>query len=159
MSTKAYTLIIIGAGLLLLIGGFLLGWNVKPAHTCPEITDSVLVKGDTAWIASDTTYIAVWANLPAITDTVNEEIIKSSSIDSIFVHNEDAIRIQAEVEYNLGTDLFDWLMEIDHKDFASHQTDTLKIYTAVMVETEVDNPLWIISTVISIILLGLAIIF
>jgi len=157
MSTKAYTLIIIGAGLLLLIGGFLLGWNVKPIKTCSEIVDSVYIEGDAVWITSDTTYIIKWKNLLAVTDTTG--IIKSSSIDTIFTHNEDAIKIEAKISYNTKTDVFDWLMKIDHKDFSSHTTDTLKVYMTEIEVREIDNPLWITISIAEFILLLLAIVF
>ena len=173
MSTKAYTLIIIGAGLLLLIGGFFLGWNVKPAPSCPVI-DSTLVKTDTAWIRSDTTYTAEWS-LPAQTDTVpsfmgdggdnewvaytKDDLVKSSSIDTIFCHNEDAIRVQATVSYNLLTDTFDWLMNIEHKDFQLHTTDTLKVYLTETVEIQTTDPMWVLLSIAEFFLIILAIIF
>jgi len=154
VSDRTYTLIIIGAGLLLLIGGFFLGWNVKPAPSCPTVVDSVIVKGDTAWIASDTTYIAVWS-LPAQTDST----VKSSSIDTIFTHNEDAIRVQAEVSYNLLTDTFDWLMNIEHKDFQLHTTDTLKVYLTETVEIQTTNPWLVVLAIAEFFLIILAIVF
>ena len=159
MSNKAYTLIIIGAGLLLLIGGFFLGWNVKPAHTCPVVTDTVLVKGDTAWLPSELQLTYGWEDLPAETDTVDEEVIKSSSVDSTFTYDKDVVRIQAEVKYNLETDLFDWLLNIEHKDFGSHQTDTLKVYIMETVEIETSNPFWLMLSIAEFFLIILAIIF
>ena len=140
-----------------MIGGFFLGWNVKPAPSCPTVVDSVIVKGDTAWIRSDTTYIVKWKELPAITDTV--EGVKSSSIDTIFCHNEDAIRVQATVSYNLLTDTFDWLMNIEHKDFQLHTTDTLKVYLTETVEIQTTDPMWVLLSIAEFFLIILAIIF
>ena len=173
MSTK--TLIGIGLIFLFFVGGAFLGYYIKKCEPCPEVKDSVLVKGDTVWLSSDTTYIVKWKDIPAETDTApsfirdgddtgwtvysKDDFTKSSSIDSIFTSGLDAIRIQAEVKYDMETDVFDWLLNIEHKDFASHQTDTLKIYMTETIEVEIDNPLWIWSTIISIILLGLVIIF
>jgi len=157
MSTKTFVLIIIGVSLLFGALCFYAAWNFKPVETCPEIKDSVLVKGDTVWMSPDTTYIVKWKEIPAVTDTTGK--IKSSLIDSIFVSNKDAIKVKAKVEYNTETDMFDWLLNIEHKDFASHQVDTLKIYLVETVEIEVADPLWIGSAIVATIALFLSLIF
>lgn len=157
MSTK--TLIGIVLIFLFLVAGIFLGWNIKPIEHCPEPVDTLKIKGNIEYLLSDTVFTVKWKDLPVETDTINEEVIKSSSIDSTFAHNEDAIRVEAKVKYNTVTDLFEWLLDIEHKDFASHQTDTLKIYMTEVKEIEFDNPIWIGSTIASVILLLLAIIF
>jgi len=158
VSTKAYTFIIIGAGLLLFIGGIFLGWNVKPVKPCPVI-DSVDVQTDTIWLPSEKEYIVKWKDLPAETSTVDEETIKSSSIDSVFTSGLDAIRIKAEVNYNVGFDTFDWFMEIEHKDFDFHSIDTMRVYITETVVVQTTDPMWVLLSIAEFFLIILAIIF
>lgn len=157
MSNKAYT-IIIGVGLLIFtIGGFFLGRETKTFEPCP-IIDSLDVKTDTLWLPSDTTYVTKWS-LPAETEIVDEELLKTSSIDTIFTHNQDAIRVKAEVNYYPVFDTFDWFLEVEHKDFDFHTIDTMKVYITETVEIQTTDPLWVLLTIAEFFLIILTIIF
>ena len=155
MSTK--TLIGIGLIFLFFIGGVFLGWNIKPIKSCPEIIDSVYVEGDTVWVSSDTTFVIKWKSLPAAQEPWIPRA--SSDIDTIVVSNQDTISVAVIVEYWQEQGVFDWYMEIEHRDFDFHKTDTLKVYLVEEVKIMVTNPWWVVSTIVATLLLALSLIF
>jgi len=163
MSAKTYTLIIIGASMLFLIIGFLLGWDIKPVKTCPLVGDSVYVAGDTVWFPSDTVAIYKWKYLPAKTDTIWVEntsmAVKSSDIDTTLISNQDTIEVAAIVQFYPSWDVFDWYMEIEHRDYNFQRIDTIKIKEYTMEKVEVTNPWWIVSTGVITLLFIISLIF
>jgi len=123
MDNKIYTLSLIGAGIVLIIIGGLLGWNLKPVKVCPIIIDSVLVKGDPYPVYRDTT-IYITSSQPA--ETVNDSIKQTTFTETVVSH-QDTITITSVVEYNPVKDIFNLAQKIDHKDYSFNRVDTLKI--------------------------------
>lgn len=157
MSTKAYTLILIGAGIILLVGGIFIGTKLIKKEPCPEITDSIYVVGDTVLVPYPVEVIK-WkekqVGIPNVDSTIYTAIF-----DSQFVSHKDTIGIKAEISFNDNSKEFGMDMDIEHRDVEIFRTDTIKINYTEIREIEVDNPLWIWTTVISGLLLILSIIF
>jgi len=137
----------------LFVLGMLLDKCNEPPVVIP-VNDTTYVQGDKIWLPSDTTVIYVWRSLPAITDTVWMEdsssvITKSSDVDTMFVNNQDTIEVAVIVDYYPGWDVFDWYMEIEHKDYDFSRIDTLTIKEYIPVEIKVAAWEWVVATIVS----------
>jgi len=155
MIDKTLVYVLIGAGLVVLLVGGLLGWYVKPEKNCPIIIDTVLVKGDTIPIPYPVEVIKWKEKQPGIPNI--DSTVYTAVFDSSFVSHKDTIGIIATVSHNEKTKEFLLEnMEIEHKDYDFFRVDTLKKYYPK--EVEVNNPDWITATVTSTVLLLLAII-
>lgn len=155
MSTKTLVIVIIGAALLaLLIGGYI-GWTLKPVKVCPVITDSSYVIGIPYLVPYPVTVIKWEKKQPAIKTNSGYVAV----FDSEFVSHKDTIGIKSLVSFNDSTKNFSMDMDIEHKDYESFRIDSVKYTVIETKEVEVDNPLWIWTTVAGGILLILSIIF
>jgi hypothetical protein len=157
MGNKTYTLILCGVGVLLLFIGGLLSWYIKPEKVCPAITDSVYVKGDTIKVPYPDTVLVWKEKQSAVYDSVNQEY--EGYFDSSFVNNDDTILVDLAVVFAEKTKDFEIDMNIEHKDYEKIRVDTIKVNYVDIKEVEIDNPLWVWSTVIGGILLLVSIIF
>ena len=158
MSDNTKTLILIGSGIFMIVVGFLLGWNIKPTKVCPTIIDSVYVIGDTVFIPYPVEVIK-WKEreTAVIYDSTEQEY--EGYFDSLFVSHRDTIGIDLAVVFAEKTKEFEIDMNIQHKDVEIFRTDTIKVNYTEIKEIEVDNPLYIWTTVIGGLLLLLSIIF
>ena len=151
---------LIGAGVVICIGiGILIGWNVKSVKTCPEIKDSIFVFGDTLIVYKDTLHTIEWIQIPAISDTDSVDMVTKSFVkDTTMVSNRDTIKIKTDVKYYPDKDVFDLGMNIEHKDYEMLRIDTVKINYIEIKEIEVQNPIWVTTTITSTVFLLLALI-
>jgi len=154
MTDKIYTIILVGAGLVILLVGGLLGWYVKPEKTCPLIQDTLYIKGDTLLVPYPVEIIKWREKQPAVKTSEGYTAV----FDSEFVSHKDTIGINTLVSFNDSSKIFDMDMDVKHKDFESIRVDTIKVNYIETKEIEVNNPDWITATVTSTVLLLLAII-
>jgi hypothetical protein len=154
MIDKTLVYVLIGAGLVILLVGGLLGWYVKPEKTCPIIQDTLYVQGDTLLVPYPVEIIKWREKQPAV--IIEKEY--TAKFDSEFVSHRDTIDIKSIIGFDDSSKIFDMDMDVKHKDFESIRVDTIKVNYIETKEIEVNNPDWITATVTSTVLLLLAII-
>lgn len=157
MSDRVLLYIIIGAFLFAVGLGIFAGWHLKPNIKCPVIKDTLYVKGDTIPVPYPVTVIKWKEKQPAIHNPVTEEY--EGYFDSSFVSNNDTIEVDAAVIFMEKTKEFLWDIDIEHKDYESFRVDSVKYTVIEIKEIEVDNSIWIYTTIVGGILLILSIIF
>lgn len=155
MSDRVLLYVIIGAFLFAIGLGMFAGWHIKPDKQCPVIKDTIYVKGDTVLVPYPVTVIKWKEKQPAI----DEKDGYSAIFDSSFINHKDTIDVKAKVNFYTSTKEFGINMDIKHKDYETFRVDSVKYTVIEIKEVEVDNPLWIWTTVAGGILLILSIIF
>lgn len=139
MSNQKYTLLLIGAGILIFIGGLATGWFVKPVKVCPDIRDSIFVQGDPYPVYRDTTFII---NYPSQPTQITNEGDKQAYFDTLIVSGKDSISVLSVVTFNPVDEIFDLMQDIRHKDYSEIRVDTLKIRITEIKEVHIDPPFY-----------------
>lgn len=135
--TQKVKYLLIGAGIVIFVGlGILIGWNVKPTITCPDV-DTLYVKGNPYPVYRDTTIYISYPVEPAHTD---EQGIKRAVFDTTVISGKDEIFVETLVRYNPADDIFSLVNMIEHKDVETIRIDTLKIKVTEV--KYVDNPFY-----------------
>jgi len=135
--------------ILLIFGaGFFTGRYTHKCN-CPEIKDTVLVKGDSILVPYPVETIRWLEKKPAL--QAGRKFYQI--FDSLFVSNNDTIGIKAKVEFNDSTKEFTLDMDIQHRDYDFTRVDTLKIKVETIKEIETIDPIWVTTTITSTVLL------
>ena len=134
-------------------------WVGRATHTCPQIDTTFVDITDTLWLASDTTFIV---RETEVSPQISVDSAVTLKIDTMFVSDKDTISVYGLVDYWLDHNVFDWYMEIEHKDFDLHTIDTVFadiIKTVTVVEPVPSYHISTFSLVLVILALTLGLIF
>lgn len=156
MSNKAYTLILVVAGIIILLVGGYVGYSIKKDKPCPTISDSIHTIGIPYPVPYPVEVIK-WKDKQSGTPDIDSTVY-SAVFDSQFVSNKDTVDIVAEVSFDNKSKEFDMNMDIEVRGVDIVRVDTIKVNFTETKEVEVNNPLWITITATSILGMLLALI-